>query len=169
MTSCHVKFSIWYSHVIPYFARTCQGVALDPRGLRPSTPALALGAALGATPQTPSTCRGVGTWNLELRMYVVVCAKAQHIRSSLPARLPLLRLGQGKGRWSRASIDPFSSLVCRPTDASITQSANEGLRDPRPRNPPPPWSPTAPLTRLPSQRQRHSRACPRSSSLWRTR
>jgi hypothetical protein len=54
---------------------------------------------LGLAPQTPSTCTTLGSWNLELRMYVVVCAKAQHIRSSVPATCAF-SLFKGKERRS---------------------------------------------------------------------
>ena len=60
--------------------------------------------------------------------------------SSVAAPLPCplgcsdSRLRQGKGRWSRASIDPYPSLVFRLSAASIPQSANEGGVDPLARN-----------------------------------
>jgi hypothetical protein len=42
--------------------------------------------------------------------------------------------GHGKGRWSRASIDPFPSLSAGLTAASIPQPVNEGCVDPLARN-----------------------------------
>lgn len=58
------------------------------------------------------------------------------------------RHGQGKGRWSRASIDPYPSLVFgfgRRVNSAIRE---RGFRDPHSRNSPPPWSRIAALTRL---------------------
>lgn len=58
------------------------------------------------------------------------------------------RLGQGKGRWSKASIDPCSSLVY-PIARRVNSAIRErGFRDPHSRNSPPPWSRIATLTRL---------------------
>ena len=62
--------------------------------------------------------------------------------------LPSLRHRQGKGRWSRASIDPCSSLVY-PIARRVNSAIRErGFRDPHSRNSPPPWSRIATLTRL---------------------
>ena len=58
------------------------------------------------------------------------------------------RHSQGKGRWSRASIDPYPSLSFGSTAASIPQSVNEVSVDPLRGTTPPPWSRIAPLTRL---------------------
>ena len=62
--------------------------------------------------------------------------------------LPSLRHRQGKGRWSRASIDPYPSLVY-PIARRVNSAIRErGFRDPHSRNSPPPWSRIATLTRL---------------------
>lgn len=128
-----------------------------------------LGCAVGGfTPEPPSTGTVHHSWNLELRMYVVVLAalahtefhpKINHPRANARCgfvhtnrsrggaarygfrcteRRPARRLGQGKGRWSRASIDPYPSLSFGSTAASIPQSANEGCVDPLRGTTPPP-------------------------------
>lgn len=68
----------------------CEGVVESPL----AKPPLALSAAVGAAPQTPSTCRGVGGWNLELRMYVVVLAPLAHTEFHPRINRPS-RLGEG--------------------------------------------------------------------------
>ena len=49
-----------------------------------------------------------------------------------------VRRGQRKGRWSRASIDPYPSLVFQLSAASIPQSVNEVSVDPLRGTTPPP-------------------------------
>lgn len=59
-------------------------------------------------------------------------------RAKPSPNLPHLRLGQGKGQWSRASIDPCSSLVysvARRVNSAAGERVGLDLRERRPRRP----------------------------------
>jgi hypothetical protein len=96
----------------------------------------------GASP-LQTTLEGSGSWfGTPLRG-----GRRKPLAGASP-NLTYLRRRQGKGRWSRVSIDPCSSLVY-PIARRVNSAIRErGFRDPHSRNSPPPWSRIATLTRL---------------------